>query len=400
MRLLLLNAGSSSLKFSVVDSPGEQTQGEGEIELGSPPFRFGWRATNGAPVSDQLPSAEPAHALRRILAEVRVLPTAEGASSSIAGVVHRVVHGGARFRHAVVVDAGVRTELGALADLAPLHNPPSLAVIDAAMDVLVGTPQIAVFDTAFHASLPREAFTYPIPFEWTERWELRRYGFHGLSHAYCAERASELAGERPHGRIVVAHLGNGSSVTAVRDGVSIDTSMGFTPLEGLMMGTRCGSIDPGLLLHLQATHGLSVETVSHALNFGSGLRGVSGVSSDMRQVLDAANAGHQRAELAVRMFVHRARHTIGGLVVTLGGVDALVFTGGIGQHSPTIRAAICDGLACLGLDLDAEANSAPEPDAIVSRPSSGGLILVVRTREDVMMARAAMALMTLARQGS
>jgi acetate kinase len=364
MTFLILNAGSSSLKFSVIDHQDGRVHASGGFDASG--------GTNQASV-------------QRIVADIGALEP----PAALDAVVHRVVHGGSRFTGPVLVTAELRRALDDLNDLAPLHNPPGLAVIDAALELLPDLPHVAVFDTAFHATLMPEAFTYPLPFEWTERWGLRRFGFHGFSHEYCAGRAAAMARRDNGFRCVVAHLGNGASVTAVRNGVSVDTSMGFTPLEGLMMGTRSGSVDPGLLLHLQAERGVAIGDLGQALNHGSGLLGVSGVSSDMRQVAAAAESGHQRAALAMRIFAHRARQAIGALAVTLGGVDALVFTGGIGENSGEIRRMICEGLSCLGLELEAEANASARPDAIVSSPASRGLIVVVRAREDFMMARAA-----------
>ena len=367
MAILVLNAGSSSPKFGVVDPDADRDWLGGTV--------------------DHAPSAaEIESAVRRIAARLAAQP----AVPAIDAVAHRIVHGGAAFTRPVRVTPDVREALGQLAELAPLHNPPGLRVIDAARAVWPDVPHIAVFDTAFHATMPPEAFTYPLPFQWTERWQLRRFGFHGASNAYCARRASQML-QRPANtlRLVVAHLGNGASVTAIDRGHSADTSMGFTPLEGLMMGTRSGSIDPGLLLYLQTRCGVSIEALEHALNQESGLLGVSGVSSDMRAVLDSALAGHGRAGLAVRIFVHRARQAIGAMAVTLGEVDALVFTGGIGEHSAEVRGAICDGLALLGLDLDERVNQSARPDAIVSTESSHGRILVIATREDLEIARAA-----------
>jgi acetate kinase len=364
MSFLILNAGSSSLKFSVIDHQDGRVHASGGLDASG--------------VASQA-------SVQRIVADIGSLEP----PAILDAVVHRVVHGGSRFTGPVLVTAEVRRALDDLNDLAPLHNPPGLAVIDAARERLPDVPHVAVFDTAFHATLRPEAFTYPLPFEWTERWGLRRFGFHGFSHEYCAGRAAEMARREGGLRCVIAHLGNGASVTAVRDGVSVDTSMGFTPLEGLMMGTRSGSVDPGLLLHLLAERGVAIEDLRQALNQGSGLLGVSGVSSDMRQVAAAADSGHQRAALAMRIFAHRARQAIGALAVTLGGADGLVFTGGIGENSAEIRRMICDGLSCLGFELDVDANASARADAIVSSAASRGLILVVSAREDLMMARAA-----------
>jgi acetate kinase len=367
MRLLILNAGSSSLKYSLIDAADEQVLMQGQ--------------------------SDGQQSVSEILDDVRSTPGID-AKPGIEGVAHRVVHGGTRFTQAVRVTPDVREALNGLTELAPLHNPPSLAIIDRSMDLLPGVPHVAVFDTAFHTTLAPEAYTYPLPYEWTERWGLRRFGFHGLSHAYGGERALQMLNRNADGtRVIVAHLGNGSSVTAIRDGRSIDTSMGFTPLEGLMMGTRSGSVDPGLLLHLELRCGLSAGELDHALNHSSGLLGVSGVSSDMREVAGAARGGNARASLAVAIFVHRVRQAVGAAAVTLGGVDALVFTGGIGEHSAEIRAAVCERLSCLGLEIDLAANAAARPDTFISTQASRSAILVITAREDLMMVRAARALL-------
>ncbi|HZM01275.1 MAG TPA: acetate/propionate family kinase, partial [Planctomycetota bacterium] len=273
-----------------------------------------------------------------------------------------------------------------LSRLAPLHNPPSLACIRAAERALPGVPQVAAFDTAFHATLPEAARTYAIPRRWTQEWGLRRFGFHGLSHEYCARRAAELLG-RPPARLVVAHLGHGASLAAVRDGACTDTTMGFTPLEGLVMGTRSGSVDPGLLLHLLRDRGLDPESLDRALNRESGLLGVSGLSADMRALL-AAQATDAGARLAVEVYLHRLRQALGAMAASLGGLDALVFTAGVGEGSAEIRRRACEGLEHLGLRLDAAANESCRPDADVARADSPARILVVASREDLTIVRA------------
>jgi acetate kinase len=307
---------------------------------------------------------------------------------AIVAVGHRVVHGGEKSASSVIITPDVRAAINKLAELAPLHNPANLEGIDAATDALTNVPQVAVFDTAFHATIPEAARVYPLPYSWYTEWGLRRYGFHGLSHAYCSRRAAEMLKRRPAGlRLIICHLGNGCSVAAVRDGKCVDTSMGFTPLEGLMMGTRSGSVDPGLLLHVLRQQGLTVEQLERALNYESGLLGISGVSSDMRDVLTAARKGHDRAQLALDVYAHRVRQTIGAMTATLGDVDALVFTAGVGENAAEVRASICTGLECLGLELDPVANEECEPDADVARSFSDGRILVMTTREDLMIVR-------------
>jgi acetate kinase len=245
---------------------------------------------------------------------------------------------------------------------------------------------VAVFDTAFYATLSPEARTYPVPERWTREWGIRRFGFHGLSHAYCSRRATEMLGRSEADlRLVICHLGGGGSDSAVRGGRCVATTMGFTLLDGLMMATRSGSIDPSIVLHVQQRHGLTPAQVERALNQESGLLGVSGISGDMRQVLAAARAGHEQAQLALGIYTRRVRQAIGALAVTMGGVDALVFTAGVGEHAGEVREAICAGLECLGLELDAQANASCRPDADVARRSSRGRILVISTRGDVTM---------------
>jgi len=354
-RVLVLNAGSSSLKWVVLDALTETLQDQGTAS---------WEGTEGGRHAAELASA---------LAEVR----------DIQAVGHRVVHGGARFQQAVLIDQGVRAGIEALTDLAPLHNPAAVAGIDAAAarfgrDV----PQVAAFDTAFHATLPEAAAVYPLPWELTQRWGLRRFGFHGLSVQHSVARSAELLNGQP-GRLVVCHLGAGCSATAVLDGRSVDTSMGFTPLEGLMMVRRSGSVDPGLLLYLMTHQGLSAAEVERGLNEQAGLAGVSGVSADLREVLAAAEAGQPRSRLALDVFVHRLVSTVGGLVATLGGLDALVFTGGIGEHSAVIRSEVATRLSFLGVRLDPSANGAAMADSVISADDSLVRVLVITAREDL-----------------
>jgi acetate kinase len=357
MNVLVLNAGSSSLKFSLLDAVTEATLDDGSIDQ----------------------PADIAAGVKSAIGQVRQ------SGRPIDAVAHRVVHGGTRFTQAVRVLPEVKRAIADLDELAPLHNPPGLKAIEAAEAELPGVPHVACFDTAFHATLPPEAFTYPVPHQWTAEWGVRRFGFHGLSHAYCSRRAAEMLG--PAGRIVVAHLGNGCSLAAVRDGRSVDTTMGFTPLDGLMMGTRSGSVDPGVLSYVQAKHGLTAGQVDHALNHESGLLGVSGVSSDLRRVKDASRAGNARAELALDIFIHRVAQGVAAMTASLGGLDALVFTAGIGEHAKGIRAAVCERLGFLGLAIDAAKNTGCKPDADVSADAATVRVLVIHTREDVTAVR-------------
>ncbi len=386
MNILLLNAGSSSLKCTLVESLNGKASARGLADWAGSVTQYQYAGPDGREHSDDVSWRGHADAVRRFLHDLmHAEPIALRDRASLAGVGHRVVHGGP-FTSSVRITPEIQSRITALADLAPLHNPPSLATLAAAEAELPSVPQVAVFDTAFHATLPPEARTYPIPAKWTCDWGIRRFGFHGLSHAYCSQRAAEMLGRPAEGlRLVICHLGHGCSASAVRDGRCIDTTMGFTPLDGLMMGTRSGSIDPSIVLHVQQHHGLTAEQVDTALNHESGLRGVSGISADMRQVLAAARAGQQQAQLALAVYTHRVRQAVGALAVTLGGVDALVFTAGVGEHAGQVREAICAGLECLGLELDGAANAMCRPDADVARQGSRGRILVIATREDVTM---------------
>ncbi|WP_460830658.1 acetate/propionate family kinase [Nocardioides hungaricus] len=295
----------------------------------------------------------------------------------------RFVHGGPDLTAPTRVDASVLDALVPVSDLAPLHNPRAL---DAARDLLArhpGLPVVACFDTTFHATIPPAAATYALPREWNERWRLRRYGFHGLSHAGAARRAAELVGRPPEElRMVTCHLGGGASLCAVRGGESVDTTMGFTPLEGLVMQTRSGSVDPGLMLHLLRREGVTAEELYDVLDRESGMKGLSGTSGDLREVRAALAAGDPAAALAVEVYVHRLVREAGGMAASAGGLDVLVFTGGVGEHDPELRAAVADGLAHLGVRLDAAANAALDGEGVI-----GDGVVVVAAREDLEIAR-------------
>ncbi len=389
MKILVLNSGSSTLKFGLYESAGEQVLGSGLADWSAQPARLVVHRPGQPDTSSPLPAQRHGEAVGHVVNELlRGEPPLLAGPTEIAAVGHRVVHGGERYTRSVLITPAVCAAIAELAELAPLHNPVNLEGIRAAQAALPGVPQVAVFDTAFHATIPPEARTYAVPAVWTRDWGLRRYGFHGLSHAYCAGRAAELLGRPAAGlRLVTCHLGNGCSVAAIRDGACVDTSMGFTPLEGLVMGTRSGSVDPGLLLYVLERKGVSPEQLDRVLNHESGLLGVSEVSSDMRAVLAAAGEGRASARLAVDVYVHRIRQTVGAMTATLGGIDALVFTAGVGENAAAVREQVCRGLECLGLELDAVANTRCRPDANVARLASRGHILVIGTREDVMIVR-------------
>jgi len=367
--ILVVNSGSSSLKYRLVDlaAPGGGRRGLVE-RIGEP----------GGP---------PDHAAAlRTAADALDLETVP-----LRAVGHRVVHGGTRFRAPVVVDDGVLAAIRELAPLAPLHNPANLTGIEVARALRPDVPQVAVFDTAFHADLPAGAHTFPGPREWLERG-LRRFGFHGISHEYAAHRAARLLG-RPLAalRLVTCHLGSGCSLAAVRNGRSVDTTMGFTPLDGLMMGTRPGTLDPGLILHLLREPGASVDTVEAQLNHHSGLRGLSGRSGDLREVLEARADGDAAAALAFEVYVHRLRSQIGGMLGALGGLDAIVFTAGVGENSPVVREAALAPFEFLGARLDPERNEHARPDADITAPDAAVRVLVIGAGEEWAIARAAAA---------
>jgi acetate kinase len=374
MRVLVVNAGSSSLKLSLL-GPADRVEAATTVEKWS-------GAEDTTPIQDFLDGA--GHA---------------GAGHAGAGppdaVGHRVVHGGTRYRSAALLDEPTVGVLESLTDLAPLHQPPALAGVAAVHRLLPGVPAVGCFDTAFHAGLPAAASTYALPAAWRERWGLRRYGFHGLSHAYAARRAAEMLALPPdEPRLVTCHLGAGASLCAVRGGRSVDTTMGFTPLEGLVMATRSGSVDPGLVLWLQRRGGLGADQVSDALEHESGLAGLTGTGGDMREVLAAADAGDPAAGAALAVYLHRLRREIAGMVAALDGLDALVFTGGVGERAPAIRAGAAAGLGFLGVRVDETANRGTGPDADITAPGAAVRTLVVAAREDIEIARQVRALLT------
>ncbi len=385
MQILVLNTGSSSVKFSVIESDGEQLVLSGQVDWASLPAKFVLHRPGTEPLKATLQADTHSAAVTHVLEEIRPFI---GDLGNLAAIGHRVVHGGDTYTEAVRIDAVVKQKLAELVELAPLHNAINLEGIAAAEKNWPGVQQVACFDTAFHATLSEAARTYAVPRTWTKDWKLRRYGFHGLSHAYCAQQAAKLLGRAGDDlRLIICHLGHGCSVSAVRDGACVDTSMGYTPLDGLVMATRSGSVDPGLLIHVLRHKGLTVDDLDRVLNRESGLLGVSGISADMRQVLQAAGNGHDGAQLALEVYVQRLRRTIGAMFVTLGGLDALVFTAGVGENAVAVRAAVCDGLGCIGVALDTQANQQCEPDADVSAMTSDARVLVIGTREDLTIVR-------------
>jgi acetate kinase len=384
VKCLVLNCGSSSAKLAVVDAEAGRELVSGLAQrLGTPEATLDVKI-GGAPERCAIPGAGHEGALRAALERFRERGLADG----LRGVGHRVVHGGAQFSGSRLVDGEVIARIEACIPLGPLHNPPNLLGIRVAQELLPGLPQVAVFDTAFHQTMPTRAYLYPVPYDWYEQHQVRRYGFHGTSHRYVAQQAVRQLGLRPDDHaIVTAHLGNGCSCAAVRDGRSVDTTMGLTPLEGLVMGTRSGSIDPAVIGHVSRALGLTAEEALDELNKRSGLLGISGLSNDMRTLQEAALRGHARARLAVEIFCYVLAKAIAALVVPLGRLDALVFTGGIGENSSAVRAAVLAELRFLGLVVDPAANAGH------GREQGGRITLgtlpmaaVVPTNEELMIA--------------
>jgi acetate kinase len=355
VRVLVANAGSSSIKLALVDAEAEREEWATELE------------SNSSGVNDD--------AVAAALTELSAAPDAVG---------HRVVHGGERFTAPVVLSPEVLTELEELIELAPLHQPKALELVRALLRVLPELPAVACFDTSFHSTLPRAAATYALPKSWRERHGLRRFGFHGLSHAHASRQARRMA--PPGARMVTCHLGAGASLCAVHEGRSVDTSMGFTPLEGLPMATRSGSVDPGLLLWLQPREGLSPAEMTEALEHHSGLVGLAG-TSDMREVIERAETDPDAA-LALEVYVHRLRAGVAAMATAMGGLDTLVFTGGVGERAAAVRSLTCAGLAHLGVELDDRRNRDAEPDVEVGTGGAAVRVLVLRAREDLEIARA------------
>jgi acetate kinase len=376
--VLVLNSGSSSVKFALLNpATGERVQG-GEAEQP----RDGSYPAVIARILDQLPVPGPALSSATLIGATLI-------GATLIGAGHRVVHGGDRFTASVLVDDEVIAAIRSFSRLAPLHNPQALAGIEAVRAARPGLPQVAVFDTAFHHTMPPRAFRYAVPQDWYTRYGVRRYGFHGTSYRYVSQRAAELLG-RPLGELhlVAAHLGNGCSAAAIRGGVSVDTTMGLTPMEGLVMGTRSGDVDPGMFGYLAEQAGLTAGQLTDTLDTESGLTGLSGVGNDMRAVLAASASGNERAQLALDVFVHRLAKAVAALVTSLDRLDALIFTGGIGERSAQVRSLVLARLAILGLTEDSAANARHGQDT-GGRISPDGpvLALVVPTDEELMIAR-------------
>ena len=390
MKILVINCGSSSIKYQLLDMEREQVLAEGLLEkIGEPGALLSHRVGKEV-IKEEVIAHSHREGLRLVIDHL--LEKSGGVikdPSEISAVGHRVVHGGDAFIESTLIDEKVMQTIRKFAALAPLHNPPNLAGIEAAMDLLPDAPQVAVFDTSFHQTMPREAYIYALPYEFYEKYGVRRYGFHGTSHRYVALRAAQILGRNPKDlRIITCHLGNGCSMAAVDRGKSVDTSMGFTPLEGLPMGTRCGDIDPSIVFIIAEKEGLDLTEVGEILNRKSGLLGISGVSNDVREIRSAAERGNDRARLALQILAYRVRKYVGAYAAVLGGLDVIVFTAGIGENADYVRAEVCRGLEFLGVHLDESRNREPlRWQGVISREDSKVKVLVVPTREELMIAR-------------
>ncbi|WP_019533123.1 acetate/propionate family kinase [Paenibacillus ginsengihumi] len=391
MNILVINAGSSSLKFQLYAMNNEAVLAKGRVErIGMDSAILTYEPSNGSEVREVQEILDHTAAIRKVLdmilhSDYGVLKSL----SEIQAVGHRVVHGGESFTGSVVVDDAVKREIRQLFDLAPLHNPAHMLGIVAVEANMPEVPQAVVFDTAFHQTMPPVAYLYPIPMVLYKKHKIRRYGFHGTSHMYVSERAAAYLGKPlAELKLITCHIGNGCSCTAVLHGRSVDTSMGMTPLEGLMMGTRSGDIDPAIVPYAMAKEELTLGEVNSMLNKHSGLLAISGLSSDMREILEASEAGDRNAQLAFEMYEYRLRKYIGAYAAAMNGVDAIVFTAGVGENSAALRAAVCRNLTYLGLELNEEANVRRESaDRAITTPESRVQVLVIPTNEELMIAR-------------
>jgi acetate kinase len=394
MRILVLNSGSSSQKvflYELGDSLPEDPPiplWEGRIEWDDAHASVHVASNAGARSDITFEGASRKRATEKLLNQLWDGPArVVQAPSQIDIVGHRIVHGGREFEEPTLVTPAVKETIQRMSVFAPLHNPAGLEGIEIVEKLFGSTPQVAVFDTAFHSQMPKAAASYPGPYEWDAQG-IRRYGFHGINHQYCAQRTARLLGRELQSlKLITCHLGNGCSLAAIRGGRSVDTTMGFTPLEGLMMGTRSGSIDPAILVYLMRKNQLTADQIDDLLNKKSGLLGISGISGDMRQIVSAMNAGNSRAKLAFDIFVHRLTSLIGSMAAVLGGLDALIFSAGIGENSADLRAAACASFEFLGARIDSVKNAQSPLDSDISSPSSTIRILIIRAQEDWAIAR-------------
>ncbi len=390
MKILVINCGSSSLKYQLIDMTDEGVLAKGLVErIGIEGARIKHDTTGKERVVIEEPMNDHKKALELVLGVL--VDKEHGALESmdeIGAVGHRVVHGGEDFASSVIINEAVMNALNKNIELAPLHNPPNIMGIEACKELMPNTPMVGVFDTAFHQTIPAENYIYPIPYEFYEKYKIRRYGFHGTSHKYVSLRAAEILGRDVKDlNIVTCHLGNGSSVTAIEGGKSIDTSMGFTPLEGLAMGTRSGDIDPAIIPFLMDKEGMTFDEVNNMLNKKSGVLGISGLSSDFRDLEIAAEEGNERAKLALQVFTNRVKKYVAAYAAQMCRIDVLVFTAGIGENSDVIRKMVCEGLECLNIRIDNELNKVRGKEAVINKDLASATIMVIPTNEELMIAR-------------
>ena len=389
MKILVINCGSSSLKYQLVDMTTKDSVGIGLIErIGLEGAVLTHRTASGE--KEVITTEIPNHTVAiELMLKVLVSPEYGAVKdlNEISAIGHRVVHGGENFAQSAVIDDAVMQAIQDCIELAPLHNPPNIAGIEACQKLMPGIPQVAVFDTSFHQTMPDYAYFYGLPYDLYEKYKIRRYGFHGTSHKYVGQRAAALLGRPAEElKLITCHLGNGSSITAIRGGKSIETSMGFTPLQGLLMGTRCGDLDPAIVTYLMRKENLNSEQIDNFLNKKCGVLGVSGVSSDFRDIGTAAEQGNYRAQLALNMFTYYIKKYIGAYVAALDGVDAIIFTAGIGENSSSIRADICDKMSYIGVSLDEEKNKIRGEEVDISKADARCRVLVIPTNEELMIA--------------
>ena len=394
MNVLVINCGSSSLKFQLINSESEAVLAKGLCERIGIDGRLTYQPAGGEKnVSEK---AMPTHteAIQFVIDALTDADTGVVKSlDEIGAVGHRVVHGGEKFAKSVVVTPEVKAAIAECNDLAPLHNPANLIGIEACESLMPSTPQVVVFDTAFHQTMPEKAYMYGLPYEYYEKYKVRRYGFHGTSHSFVSKRVAEIVG-KPYNatKTIVCHLGNGASISAVLNGESVDTSMGLTPLEGLVMGTRSGDIDPAIMEFVAKKENLDIAGIMNVLNKKSGVEGISGVSSDFRDLEEAADNGNARAALAIDVFAYRVAKYVGAYTAAMNGVDNIVFTAGIGENAGLVRTKVCSYLGNLGITIDEEANGKRGEEIVISTPDSKVKVLVVPTNEELAIARETVAL--------
>lgn len=390
MNILVINCGSSSLKYQLINSDTEAVLAKGLCErIGIEGSQITYQPAGGEKEITVSPMPTHTQAIQLVLDALTNEKTGVIKSLDEVGAVgHRVVHGGEKFTTSTLLTDEAMKAIEECNDLAPLHNPANLIGIRACQELMPNTPMAAVFDTAFHQTMPQEAYLYGLPYEYYEKYKVRRYGFHGTSHSFVSKKAAEMAG-KPYEdlKIIVCHLGNGASLSAVDHGKSVDTSMGLTPLEGLIMGTRSGDIDPAIMEYIAKKENLDIAGVMNVLNKKSGVLGISGVSSDFRDIENAANEGNERAAMALRTFNYRVIKYIGAYAAAMNGVDIIAFTAGLGENDKNMRKAVCDHLSYLGVKIDEEANNVRGVDRIISTPDSAVQVMIVPTNEELAIAR-------------